>query len=718
MALRNLRVGIDVGGTFTHAVAVETPSNRIIACAVTPTTHSAVHSVSEGIVRVFKDVMKQACAEPEEICFVAHSTTQATNALLEGDVAKVGVIGMGCGLSGLKAKADTNVKDIELTQGKKIETAVCYINSVSSDLQKEAAVAVEKLKKENCAVIAVSEAFSTENPEKEKAVAEQAVEQGLLATAGCEISQLYGLKIRTRTAVINASILPKMTATAQLTAESLVQSGITAPLMIMRSDGGVMDLAQMKKRPILTMLSGPAAGIAAALMYVKVSDGIFLETGGTSTDISAIKNGKAMMKTAVVGGHLTYLKTLDSRTVGIGGGSMVRMAHGTVADVGPRSAHIAGLSYIAFSDEAELEQVHPELINPVSSDPADYVVAVNEKGKRFALTLTDAAIAAGQIKSGDYAYSNEKTVKNVFCRLAEQMGTTAEKLAEDILTKASSKIRTTVEDLLSEYDMDKDTVSLIGGGGGASSVVPHLAEKMAMNYVIAEKAEVISAIGAALAMLRDSVERTVVQPTERDIAAIRTEVIDRLERMGADSATVEVQIETDSAKNILRATAVGSLHMDKSIVERKTMDEDEILKRTAYAFKVEEREIEKVGQTSSLYVFCRTRIKRQIFGLIKTKVLDYRATDCFGIIKLSVQDGFYYQTKAETAVQDIAAYIEEKAVYNDIGMLLPEVFILYKSRIADYTKILDFSQLKILIKLELEGLDKKEPVLCILHRRT
>ena len=135
-------------------------------------------------------------------------------------------------------------------------------------------------------------------------------------------------------------------------------------------------------------------------------------------------------------------------------------------------------------------------------------------------------------------------------------------------------------------------------------------------------------------------ERTVVQPTERDIAAIRTEVIDRLERMGADSATVEVQIETDSAKNILRATAVGSLRMDKSIVERKTMDEDEILKRTAYAFKVDEQEIEKVGQTSSLYVFCRTRIKRQIFGLIKTKVLDYRATECFGSIKLAIQDGF------------------------------------------------------------------------------
>ena len=719
MQNRKIRIGIDVGGTFTHAVALDHQSYEVIAHAVTPTTHSSRYSVSEGIIKTFQDVLVQTGAAPEDVVFVAHSTTQATNALLEGDVAKVGVVGMGRGLEAIKAKTDTMIADIPLNESKALHTAHSFLNTDPKEFtQEKINQVIEELRKKGCSVIVASEAFGVDDPHREDMVTSLAQQLGLPATASHESSQLYGLKVRTRTAVINASILPKMTQTADMTNESIQRSGITAPLMIMRSDGGVMDIQQMRKRPILTLLSGPAAGIAAALMYANVSDGIFLEVGGTSTDISVIHNGKAMVKSASVGGHSTFLKTLDSRTVGIGGGSMIRIdSAGQVRDVGPRSAHIAGLTYLAFAEPEELQDARPVLAAPIEGDPPDHLMMENPAGKRFAVTLTDAAMMAGAVQPRDYAFGNLENVRLCFDKLSEEYGQPPQAFAEAVLDKAIQRVDATVQALLQDYQLDPKLLSLVGGGGGCTTVVPWLSRHTGIRYVIADKAEVISAIGAAMAMLRDTVARTVIDPTPEDIAAIRRQAVDSLISMGAAPDSIEVQMEIDQQKNIVQATATGSLQMEQQDLGMGRASQEELSQIAADSLRVQPGQETLAGQTEGLFIFSSVRRVSRLFGLFHRDEQDFRVLDRRGVVKLQVNNGQLLCTSGGRFSADLDAFLQKVSSYNDAGQILPEVFVLHGSRIVDLSSVLVHDQVMQLAALELEGAAPDTPICVLTHPR-
>ena len=128
-----VRIGIDVGGTFTDAVAIDNDTYELIGSVKTPTTHAAAEGVAAGIVQVLHKVMEQCHIAPEDVVFIAHGTTQATNALLEGDVAKVGVITLGKGLQGAKSKGDTTIGNIELAQDKYLVSQNAYVDTGNMD---------------------------------------------------------------------------------------------------------------------------------------------------------------------------------------------------------------------------------------------------------------------------------------------------------------------------------------------------------------------------------------------------------------------------------------------------------------------------------------------------------------------------------------------------------------------------------------------------------
>src|SRR5947209_7307171 len=106
---QSIRIGIDVGGTFTHAVAIDGTSMNIIARSKVPTTHKAAEGVAKGIIGALSELLANGGINTQAVSFIAHSTTQATNALLEGDLSPVGILGMGKRLSAGLARWNTNI---------------------------------------------------------------------------------------------------------------------------------------------------------------------------------------------------------------------------------------------------------------------------------------------------------------------------------------------------------------------------------------------------------------------------------------------------------------------------------------------------------------------------------------------------------------------------------------------------------------------------------
>lgn len=463
---RKVRVGIDVGGTHTKAVALDNETNEIVGESIVMTSHDDELGVAAGVIKCFQNCLSENGIAPEDVVFIAHSTTQATNALIEGDVAKVGILAMGGGgISGMLAKSQTKVGDILLDSGRYIHTTHTYLKSkqVNEETVREH---VQKLVDDGATVIAASEAFGVDSIEHEMLVKAEADRRGLMASVASDISKLYGLTRRTRTAAINGSILPKMMNTANCTESAVRSAGVDVPLMIMRGDGGVMDINEMKKRPVLTMLSGPAASVMGALMYLRASNGIYFEVGGTTTNIGVIKNGRPGVEYASVGGHDTYVNSLDVKVQGVAGGSMVRAGNKQILDVGPRSAHIAGLGYAVYTPPEEIEEPELEFFSPKEGDPADYVRIKLKSGKRVTITNSCAANVLGYVKEGDYSRGYVESARKCIKPLADYVGVSVEECCRQILHKAYEHIEPIILKFAEKYKIDRDQIDLVGCGKG------------------------------------------------------------------------------------------------------------------------------------------------------------------------------------------------------------------------------------------------------------
>ena len=698
---RTFRIGIDVGGTFTKAVLIDNATHEVVGRYSVLTTHADERGVAKGVVEVFRNVLDRSGVDPKHVIFLAHSTTQATNALLEGDVAPVGVIGMASRMEALLARGQSNIREIELAPGRFLRPGHRFVTT--EQLTDESALAaVEELRAEGVRVVVATSAFGVDDHSSEEPIRQAAVGAEMAVTCGHEISKLYGLTTRTRTAVINASILPKMIDTANMTEASVREAGIQAPLMIMRGDGGVMDIHEMRRRPAMTMLSGPAASVAGALMHLRVSDGIYFEVGGTSTNIGVIRNGRPTVKYARVGGHETYVSSLDVRVIGIAGGSMVRVGDGKLVDVGPRSAHIAGLPYAAFAEPSVFAGARVELFQPKSDDPDDYVSIRVADGTRYAITNTCAANVLGYAKPGLHAYGNPESARLAMAPLAEMLGCSVEDAARRILECATDKAIPVVEQLIAEYGLDRDQAVLVGEGGGAAALIPFAAERMQLSHTISKDAEVISSIGVALALVREVIERVIPNPQPEDLKAIKREAFDAVVRLGAAAENVEVTIEVNPHTQRVRATAMGASEM-RAKTRTSEVGEDEAKAIAARSMGVPIETVRVAGATDRMRVLQGTATEKYLKFFSKQRH-PVRAIDLDGVIRVQRSNGRVTQAEARHGLEVLKKFWEETTIYNGDSVIVPDMFLIVGGHVVDLSGMVALDQALAVARSEFEGL--------------
>lgn len=698
MPQKRVRVGIDVGGTFTKAVAIDVQTGSILGKSTVPTTHSAEKGVSEGIVVALQNILNESKIDINDIELISHSTTQAINALLESDTAKVGIIAMGVGPEKRDVIKRTRLQDAKINSEQDLKIEHEFLDTSRMVTHEEIRQTIEGLRNKGAEAIVATEAFGVDDPSNELYIMENANKLNLPSTGSHEISGIYGLEIRTLTAAVNASVLPKTFQIANYVEEAIKNTGVKAPLMIMKGDGGLTSMETFKTKPILTILSGPAASVAGSLLHLKVTNGIFIEVGGTSTNICIIKNGKPEIRYVTIKDHPTCIRSMDVRILGVAGGSMIRIKDGRVWKVGPRSAHIAGLKYACYANPEDLKTGSIHIIKPKSDDLEYYVAIKCEKGT-YAITNTCAANALGMIEQGDYAYANQDSAKIALEILGKELGTSYSEAALSVIQTSSFEITKTVSKILKEFKLERKYTKIVGGGGGASVLVPFVAKQLQLKYQKAENAEVISSIGVASSMLQEQFEQTMVEATPDKISQAHKKIHAILVDRGAVPESIVIDSNYIPERSLLRVTAIGNVALDSAETTKNVFTLEEAKKRASEIIQISPEAIDLSFESVHYFVLTGHVTEKRLFS--KKERHHVLVLDRFGKMKLSFKNAKIIQGGKISIIEELDDFLESK--HYDIA---PQVYLVNDLKLSDFSSITSQPQIVNAVRQELDENDR------------
>jgi N-methylhydantoinase A/oxoprolinase/acetone carboxylase beta subunit len=316
-------LGVDTGGTYTDAVILDEATNRILGKAKALTSR---HDLAVGIGQAVDAALSAAGVTAADVALVSLSTTLATNALVEGQGARVALVFIGFDSGDLGRGG--------LTEALKGDPVLQLAGGHTHAGTEAAVLDMAALESAVCALgdevsgFAVAASFATRNPAHELA-ARDLIRRvtGRPVTCSHELSANLNGPKRALTAVLNARLIGMIDRLVAACERHLSAVGIEAPLMVVRGDGALISAAMVRERPIETILSGPAASIVGARWLTGASDALVSDIGGTTTDVALLRDGLPEIdpEGARVGGFRTMVEAVAMRTTGLGGDSEVHL---------------------------------------------------------------------------------------------------------------------------------------------------------------------------------------------------------------------------------------------------------------------------------------------------------------------------------------------------------------------------------------------------------
>lgn len=345
-------IGVDVGGTFTDFSVFNTETGKLFHFKRSSTPADP----SEAIVKGIETILKENAIKPEEISYLAHGTTVATNALIEKRGAKVALLTT-AGFKDLMEigwQKRPSLYDLLkpkpqslIGPGMKFEVneRILHDGTVKTPLDEEEVMDVVRwIKATGAESIAVCTIFSFINPSHErkiKSIIEREFPEAYVTISNDLVPEFREFS-RMSTTVLNAYLGPLMKRYVKKFEKTIRDVGITVSPYVTQSNGSIISIKETEDCPIRTAVSGPSAGVVGAT-YIGEQCGIdkiiSLDIGGTSADISLIENGVSTLSSErLVEGYPARIPMLDIVTIGAGGGSLAKIDAGGVMKVGPESA--------------------------------------------------------------------------------------------------------------------------------------------------------------------------------------------------------------------------------------------------------------------------------------------------------------------------------------------------------------------------------------------